>query len=247
MNKISLIIIALCVFTTYSFSQEEYTMYENTNMTIKTDKYKEFAEAMAKHNEKYHATGPYHANVWLVSTGNHPGSIVWSMGPCTFAHLDSRPTSKEHNEDWTQNVMPNVEEINETGYWKRSDKISYNPEELTFSKLLITVYDLEQWQDYRFKEIMEKVAAVYKAKDIKHSISVYFPAFDMPNGRDAAIVWGFKDYAVFDDDWKFKSQFEEVHGEGSWQKVMDEYRSVVKGSVDEIWEIMPDMMAPMKD
>ncbi|RLB64322.1 MAG: hypothetical protein DRH08_09810 [Deltaproteobacteria bacterium] len=222
-------------------------MFENTYLTVKTDKYKEFSEAMLKHNEKYHTTGPYHANVWMVSTGYHPGSIVWSMGPCSFSHLDSRPTSKDHNEDWTENVMPNVERVIETGYWRRSDKISYMPDDSLFSKLLITVYDLAQWQEYRFKDIMGKVSEVYKANNTPHSFSVYFPAFDMPNGRDVAVVWGFKEYAVFDDDWKFKSQYEEAHGEGSWQKVMDEYRAIVKSSVDEIWEIMPGMMAPMKD
>ena len=35
--------------------------------------------------------------------------------------------------------------------------------------------------------------------------------------------------------------FEALHGEGSWTKVMDEYKDIVNEAVDEIWEIIPDM------
>ena len=134
---------------------------------------------MAKHNEKYHGDGPYHANIWMVTGGHYSGSVVNSMGSCTFTDLDSRPASKEHNEDWSQNVMPNVHKILETGYWKRADKISYQPESPIFPKLLITIYDIKQWQEYRFKAVFEKVVEVYKSKSSDKLFSVYFPAFDI--------------------------------------------------------------------
>ena len=246
MRKISLSIIAVFVFTAFTFSQDGYTMFENTYLSVKTDKFSEFGEAMTKHNEKFHSDGPFHANVWLVSTGQYAGSVVWSMGPCTFTHLDSRPSDKDHNEDWMKNVMTNVSKVNETVYCRQSDKMSYTPDDSLFSKMLITVYDLKDWEEYRFKEVMKKVAKVYEEKNLKQSFSVYFPAFDMAHERDAAIVMGFKEYAIFDKDWVFKDQFEEVHGEGSWQKAIDEYRAVVENSIEEIWELMPDMSGKRK-
>jgi hypothetical protein len=106
---------------------------------------------------------------------------------------------------------------------------------------MITVFDLEDWQSYRFKEIVGKVAEVYKEKKYNHSFQVYFPTLDMPHERDAAIVWGFRKYADLDQDMEFKEAFEEIHGEGSWQKVMDEYKDVVVNSIDEIWELVPEM------
>ena len=48
----------------------------------------------------------------------------------------------------SNNVMPNVQKIMETGYWKRADKISYEPESPDFPKLLITIYDIKQWQEF---------------------------------------------------------------------------------------------------
>ncbi len=222
-------------------AQESYVMYENTYLMPNPESGKDFGEAMAKHNKDFHSGGPYHANVWMVTTGQYAGYFVWSMGPCTFTHLDSRPDDKDHTDDWVNNVMPHVKKIGETGYWRRADNISYTPEDSVFTKLMITVYDLEDWQSYRFKEIVGKVAKVYHEKKYDHLFSTYFPSVDMPYERDAAIVWGFRKYADLDKDMKFKADFEEVHGEGSWQKVMDEYKDVVVNSIDEIWELVPAM------
>jgi len=223
-------------------AQENYTMYENTYLMVKPDAMEEFSNAMTTHNKDFHSgNNPYHANVWMVTSGKYAGSVVWSMGPCTFSHLDARPDSEEHNEDWVKNVMPNVQKMGENGYWKRADKLSYAPEDSIFTKLLITVYDIEDWQMYRFKEIAGKVAEVYRAKKYDHSFAVYMPALDMPHERDAAIVWGFRKYADFDEDTKFKEAFDEVHGEGAWDKVLDEYKDIVVNSIDEIWELSPEM------
>ena len=241
MRRLSILIVTLLGFVALSFSQESYTMFENTYLLVKTDMYKEFGKTMAEHNQKFHSDGPYHANVWSVTTGSYAGSMVWSMGPCTFAHLDNRPGGKEHMEDWLYNVMPTIKSVKETGYWKMADELSYTPEDSVFSKLMITVYDIESWQGYRFKEILKKVIEVYEAKKFENSFSVYYPQTDMANGRDVAIVWGFKKYAELDKDHKFKEAFEELHGEGSWDKLMDEYKAVVVESVDEIWELIPEL------
>lgn len=243
MKKFSIILMAVLGFATFAFAQNNYVMYENTYLQVKTDMYKEFNKAMADHNQKFHsAADPYHANVWMVSTGAYAGCFVWSMGPCTFSHLDARPNDQAHTEDWLYNVMPTIKSVKETGYWKRAEKLSYVPQDSIFTKLLITIYDLESWQGYRFKEIVKKVVEVYEAKKYDRLFSVYYPQTDMANGRDAAIVWGYRKYANLDEDMEFKKDFEEVHGEGSWDKVMDEYKAVVVESVDEMWELIPELM-----
>lgn len=241
MRRISILLVALLGLVAFSFSQENYTMFENTYLHVKSDMYKEFGKAMAEHNQKFHSDGPYHANVWTVSTGIYAGTMVWSMGPCTFTHLDSRPGGKEHVEDWLYNVMPTIKSVKETGYWKLADKLSYTPKDSLFTKLMITVYDLEPWQGYRFKEIIKKVVEVYETKELENSFSVYYPQTSMAKKRDVAIVWGFKKYADLDKDLKFKEDFEEIHGEGSWASLMDEYKAIVVDSVDEIWELIPEL------
>jgi hypothetical protein len=38
-----------------------------------------------------------------------------------------------------------------------------------------------------------------------------------------------------------KKDFEEVHGEGSWWKLIEEYRDVVVSSEDELSILLPEM------
>ena len=84
-------------------------MWESFYITPDNTKKKELGEAMSKHNKKYHSEqGPHHAVVYNVVSGPNMGKMVWQMGPLKFAHLDSRPKSGGHDEDWRDNVMPYV-------------------------------------------------------------------------------------------------------------------------------------------
>ncbi len=244
MKRITTMILALMAITTFTFAQEEadYVMFENTRFVVKTDKYKEFGEAMAHHNKTYHNDGPYHANVWSITVGEDAGHMVWSMGPCTFAQHDGRPSGDEHMEDWLFNVMPNIKYIDASNFWKMDSKRSYSPEgDARSSKLSIRVYDLEEWQKYRFKELLAKVVKVYEEKKYEHSLGIYWSEFNVDAEEDVAIVFGFDKWAWFDKDPNFMADFEEVHGKGSWFKLMEELRGTVKGVKDEVWEIVPSI------
>lgn len=244
MKKFTTVFLAVMAFVSFSFAQEDesYTMFENTRLVVKTDKFKEFGKAMAHHNNTYHSgDGPYHANVWSVTMGEDAGQIIWSMGPCTYTEHDGRPSGKEHTEDWLYNVMPNVKYIDGSNMWKMDKNHSYNPDGKGSPKLSIRIYDIEDWQGYRFKELLKKVTEVYTAKKYDWTFSTYWSQFDVNADEDVAIVWGFDKWAWFDDDRKFKTDFEEIHGEGSWQKFLEELRGIVKGSKDEIWELVPEL------
>ena len=70
---------------------------------------------------------------------------------------------------------------------------------------------------------------------------MYTPQFDDSNFPNFLIASGFSNWAYFDKDMKFKADFEELHGEGSWSKLMEEYRDVVEGSYDEIIMYVPEL------
>ncbi len=243
MKRITIMTMAILAFTTFSFAQEDesYVMFENTRMAVKTDKYKEFGKAMAHHNKTYHADGPYHANVWNIAIGEDAGQMVWSMGPCTFEQHDHRPDGSEHMEDWLYNVMPNIKYIASSNLWRRDKKLNHSPNDAQSSKLSIRVYDIKDWQEYRFKELLNKAMEVYKANNYDWSLSVYWPEFEAVPGEDVALVWGFDKWAFFDNDSNFKNDFEEVHGEGSWFKFIEELKGTVESSRDEVWELVPEI------
>lgn len=238
----TLLILFAFVFT--GFAQEEkesYKMYELLYIKPDYKHMKELGEAMAKHNKTFHNEGPHKAHVWLINTGPHTGEWCWAMGPLTFTDLDSRPDTKEHTEDWMNNVMPFVEEISDGEYWKQNDKLSHVPEGSFSGKEIFTVYDIKNFQEYRFTELLEKVVRVYNEKNYENYFIVYESQFDGNPSRDVAIAFSFKNWAFFDEDPKFKKDYEEIHGEGSWFKIMEEYRDIVVGSIDELSEYIPEL------
>lgn len=243
MKKFTTIILAVMAFTTFALAQEEegYVMYENTRLVVKTDKYKDFGKAMAHHNKTFHADGPYQANVWNVTVGAKAGQLIWSMGPCTFSQHDERPGGSAHMQDWLFNVMPNIKYTDGSNMWKMDDKYSYSPEGSNFSKLNIRVYDIKEFQAYRFKELLGKALQVYIDKNYDWSFSTYWPEFDTEADEDVALVWGFDKWSWFDKDSNFKKDFEEIHGEGSWEMFIDELKGTVKGTKDEVWELVPKL------
>jgi len=242
MRRATITFLAIMAFAVFSFAQEDgYIMFENTRITPKTDKLKAFGKAMTAHNKKFHNSGPYHANVWAVVVGQHTGDVVWSMGPCTNSDLDSRPSGDDHFNDWADNVMPNVACVKENNLWKLDKDHSYNPDNKQSNKLSIRIYDLEDWQRYRFKELLNKVVKVYKEKNYDETFGTYWSQFDVNTDEDVAIVWGFNKWASFDKDPKFMKDFEEVNGEGSWQKFLEELRGTVKSARDEVWELIPEL------
>lgn len=243
MRRITILTMSFLAFAFFAVAQEsnDYVMFENTRLQVKTDKYKEFGKAMAHHNKTYHSGGPYHANIWMVSVGEKAGQMVWSMGPCTFSQHDHRPDGSEHMEDWLYNVMPTIKYIDGSNMWKRDSKLTYTPEGAKNSKLSIRVYDIKDWQGYRFKELLKMAFEVYKTKEYAWSFSVYWPEFDAVPGEDVALVWGLESWSWFDNDSNFKKDFEEVHGEGSWYKFIEELKGSVEDTTDEVWELIPEL------
>ena len=242
MKKLSTLIIASMCFVFFGFSQEnDYKMYEMMYIKPKTDKLKELGEAMAKHNKTYHNENPYKANIWMAQSGPHTGEWVWVMGSLTYTDLDSRPDTKEHLEDWRDNVMPYIEDISEGEYWKLDDKISYDPEDSFSGKEIWSLYDIKPFEGYRFTALLEKVVEVYKEKNYPNYMQVYRTQFSSATGRDVAIAFGFKNWAFFDEDDNFWKDYEEVHGEGSKWKFFEEYREVVNSTYDEVSEYIPEL------
>ena len=241
MKKFTLLFVAVIGLAIMANSQADYTMYKTVYLKPDYENLKELGKAMAKHNKEFHNEAPNQAHVWVVTTGPHTGQWLLVLGPTTFTDLDNMPTSKEHREDWLFEVLPNVEELSEGGFWRLDDEVSYLLEDGFTGKEVLGFYGVKEFEEYRFTAILEKVAKVYKEKEYDHFFEVFRPQFADSNGPDVLIASGFKNWAYFDEDKKFKADFEDVHGEGSWTRLMEEYRDVVEFSYDEIIMYVPEL------
>jgi len=243
MKKVLTLMIASLCFVFFGFSQEktenDYKMYQMIYLKPKTDKLKELGDAMKAHNKTFHNEKPYTAHIWMAGSGPHTGEWVWVMGPLTYTDLDSRPDTKEHLEDWRDNIMPHLKGVSEGEYWKYDEKVSHSPEGSFSGKEIWTMYDIKPFEGYRFTALLEKVAEVYKTKEYPNYFQVYRSQFSSNSGRDVAIAFGFKNWAFFDEEDSFWDDYQEVHGEGSKWKFFEEYREIVESSYDEISTYVP--------
>jgi len=219
--------------------QESYKMYQLAYLKpLPNADLAAAQKAMVAHNQKFHADGPFKASVWSNLTGERVGTWVWVMGPSTFTDLDSRPSDEAHDSDWDAIVKGNFKLVSNE-FWRMDEKLSYSPEAYgNKSKVIWTVYDIKPGDGYRFKAMVEKILKVYQEKKYDYDFTVYWNRFDNREGRDVVIENSFDNWAFFDKDRKFKADFEEVHGEGSWWRLIEEYRDIVEGSYDELSVIL---------
>lgn len=228
---------------TLGFSQTDYKMWETMYLTPDPAKMTELKEGLAKHNKKFHAEDPYKASVWNIFTGKHEGKLLWVMGPCSWTDLDNRPEGKSHDEDWEENVTPYIKGASGLQYWRLEEKLSYQPEDAPGGKVMWTWFKIKPFEGYRFKEMLKKVKQVYEEKDYPNSLGVYYAEISTAGGYDVVLEWMFDHYAFFDRDMKFRKDYEEIHGDGSWSFFMREYEEVVEGTWDELAEFAPEMSA----
>lgn len=228
--------------TMIAFGQSDYKMLELVYLKPYPGADLEAAsKAMAEHNKKFHAEDPFKASVWSNLTGSMVGTWVWVMYPANFTAYDSRPAGKDHDADWDQTIGPYFKVVaNE--YWKEDEKLSYVPEDFkSGEKVVWTIFDIAPGDSYRFKAMLEKIVEVYRQKKYDHNFSVYWNQFENKDGRDVAIEVMFDKWGWLDEDHSIKKDYEEIHGEGSWWRIIEEYRDVVISAEDELSVLMKDM------
>ena len=115
-----------------TLSAQDYIMYETHYLSPKPGHNAELMKEIAEHNKKYHAAGPYTNVVYSVVNGPRTGQLSFAMGPLSFTHLDSRPNSPEHNEDW-DSVVKLSGTVQNAEYWVRNDELSFLPENSPYS------------------------------------------------------------------------------------------------------------------
>ena len=227
---------ALLPFLAYS-QDDGYTMVETVYLKPKAGSGEKFVKAVKAHNEKYHKKDtPYNAWLETIITGPYTGWHVWIMGPCTFTQLDGRPGKDEgHDADWNKSVTPYVEKVKLGEYWKRWDDLSYRAEGDQGGKMSTMWFiDIKKGEWSRFKNLMKQVKAVYEMRK-DESYSLWGNQFNADDGRDVVIVWNFDKWAELDDDSNFKADFEEVHGEGTFDFFLDEWEASIESRKEEVW------------
>ncbi|HJW31480.1 MAG TPA: hypothetical protein VJ508_19760, partial [Saprospiraceae bacterium] len=166
-----------------------------------------------------------------------------ALGSMTFTDIEGRPNSPEHNMDWKMNVLPHVETDGETIYWRQDKDATYsapNSDHFKYSRL--RYFTLIPGERDRFEDQVKKVAAMYKGKAYPASYNVYW-RFGASTGPHVCTEINMEHWSYFDRPDTFEKDFEEVNGEGSYERFMEEYKLCIDRTktYDELIEFQPDL------
>lgn len=222
-------------------SQDDYTMFRTMYLTPDYERMEDLGKEISDYTATYRNQGPAQMSVWVVYTGPHTGDWLLTMGPSTFTQMDDIEYSEEQRDHWVFKVLPNVETLSEGEFWRKDADHSFEKEDMFTGREILSFFGLRDFEEYRFKEMLKQVKEVYEEKGYERYYSVYYPQFQACTKRDVVIVGQFEKWADFDKDNNFKSDYEEVHGEGSWSKFMREYQDVVESNYDELIMFVPEL------
>ncbi len=229
-----LVACSVFLFAQATTEKKPYQMYSTTLMKAKQGHEDQFEAAVKAHNTKYHPTGPHFARLSAITYGSgSDGWYIWGMGPTTYTQLDGQPQgNKAHDDDWSNTVDPHVESYGEANIWRLQEDLSYTPPNYMPDKIDVWSIDLKMGERYRFAELMKKWKKLWDEKKYSWSLRVFYNELWNADGPDATIVYSFSKYADFDDDTKWREDYEAMYGVGSWDQFWKEWRECVV-SVDE--------------
>ena len=205
--------------------KEKYAMFSTHQIKVVKGKEKEFETAVKSHNEKFHKEGAHMAYLREVLTGPKAGTYIWISGPNMFSDFETRPGEGAHADDWTNNVDPYVKYYGTVEFWKMNDKLSFTAPDSENDKLSqIWFIEIEKGGWEKFNAALAKAVAV-NTKNGDDTIQTYNTSFSAGDGRDVALVFPFGKWSDLDIDDPFMKDFEELHGEGSWEIFLDDWNS----------------------
>lgn len=220
----------------------DYGMFTNVMLTANPEKITEFEAGIAAHNQKYHAEGPYTANVFFVMSGSNFGKYIWSMGPNTWGSMDNAPQDDNgHNEDWNKNVAAHAMAETNVTYWKLDTKRSNFTKDFKLKNLAVFMLDIKRFKGPDFVKLLDKVTEVFKTKDGAEQWGVYWNELANKDGQDMAWVNFYESSSWMSQEDKFPQWYEEVHGEGSFMEFLKEFDATTHGDMQELWAFRPDL------
>jgi len=233
-----IMLIPFLVFSqTEQKSSEEYLVIKTTVFSAKSDKTKEFSEGMKNHNDQFHSGGIKGVRIFNIMNGPNANDLMAVMGPMPWSALDQPMQNQDaHDEDWTTNVLPYMENERDMAFWRFHNNYSNFPPNFEMNKLKVSVWDMKRGEKDGMKNGLEKISKVLKEKMSGMPFGIYTNEFSSTKeGRDLSMVYFFDDFSWLGIDQKIKDKYNEVNGAGSFETFLNEWRTITNGFTQELW------------
>ena len=206
-NRLATLVVAFLIsgmcYTVQAQDDDSYQIWESIMLTPDNTKLKALHDAMRSHNQKYHSTGTYKAQVYDIVSGPNSGNIIWEMGPIMYPHLDNRPSADGHDEDWRDNVMSKIKKIQTIEYWRAWSGLNntsmLSPNEVTHPIMFIRYWEVKPDMGYSVRNFFSRLSETVKSLEGVNPWGVYDNQFVQGDlGRHIASINFYKDWADFD-------------------------------------------------
>lgn len=238
--RTSILSIALALFISIgAFAQEKAAtpemVFENLYIMPNRGMENKFEAAIEAHNLKFHPDGPNKASLRKVEYGEKAGWYVWVFGPTTWSGLDTRINKENgHADDWANTIEPLIEQYGDVSLWVLNNDLSYGMDIMQKSSHYEAwVVDIKRGEYYRFKALAENMKEAYESVG-KTAFLVYNNPIHTSKGDDVAILWSFNTWGEWSKDPGVKDAFEKLHGNGSWQNMLNEWEEITVDFTTEI-------------
>lgn len=203
------------------WAQTDYLQWETHRFKVKMGQEDDFEKGLAAHNKKYHNAAPYKTWVYSLHTGPNSGQYEIALGPMTFTQLEGRPSGKDHDDDWAK-VMSHVESSGESEYWRADKDINYQPAgSEAFKALRWRYFTVHPGQTERAESLFAQVEKVYEAKKLGAGYRLYWK-WGASQGPHIVAEMSMASWAYFDNPNTFVKDFDEVHGEGAYDRFLED-------------------------
>ena len=236
--------LAVC-FNSLAQENTPAAVIDQIMVTPHPEKVAAFHKGVAEHNKQFHAEAPRQVAVYQIMTGPNTGKYIWNLGPCTWADLDERPMDDAHDDHWTTAVASTLTTDSNGTFWKHHPDLSSMSSNFKLNMLNITFWDIKQGMGNFEKAtaLIDKFVKVYREAYPEDVFGIYSNVLgSTAEGRDMAIVGFMDNYAdMANEHPDLPEKFNAMHGEGSFEKTLQEWSDLLQGSANEMWVYMPKL------
>jgi hypothetical protein len=230
----------LCILIPFAGISQTKNVITNHRVFPKVDKVLEFEKAVAAHAKKYH-TGDAKWRVFEIQSGPDFGGYQLTEGPTSWEALDTRGNlGDEHNTDWNKSVTIYLTDKQSALYSVYQDSLSTVALGDFSDKINIThVFPKIGWNN-KIISVIKKLKAAWTAEG--STVAVYASSSSGPTQYALVTRYkqGLKEKATGFRK-PFKTTYEAVHGEGSFEDYLDEIRQYANEAWSELLFMRADL------
>ena len=230
----------ICILVPFAGLSQTKNVISTNRVFPKVDKVLEFEKAVAAHAKKYH-TGDAKWRVFEIQSGPDFGGYQLTEGPTSWEALDTRGNmGDEHNIDWNKSVAIYLTDKTFAGYFVYQDSLSTVALGDFSDKISITHVFPKIGRSNKIISVINKLKAAWTAEG--STAAVYAASSSGP--AQYALVTRYKQGLKEKANGfrkPFKTTYESVHGEGSYEDYLDNIRQYT----NEVWSELLFMRADL--